>query len=268
MNSLDQVITTHAHPPPATTTPDKKNDAPKPRLAWQLADITNTLKDRATTTESPPLKDRATVAESPPHLRVKTAAVAEPQKIATTGMARDSVVAQQPVSHTKSWSITNGVPKAIATDSTMKVKAMPEAPGRSTEAEDVKMKAAAIKPSGTKPLVTQISNDHVSPSQTNGTATTIKSTATSHTTAQSAQLGTNDNNIVQAINGLMKELRSIGERVASLEHENFTMQKHIEAMLQSEERRKFLGTDKAAKVPFAIDVQSCESKVTISHILS
>lgn len=60
---------------------------------------------------------------------------------------------------------------------------------------------------------------------------------------------------------LKKGLSALNERVTDLESENFTIQKQLEALLQAEERRKYLGTD-SSLVPYGIDVQRSSGAAT------
>ena len=62
-----------------------------------------------------------------------------------------------------------------------------------------------------------------------------------------------------AFDELRNEIAALNKRIVALEAENFTLQKQVETLLQSNERRKFLGTD-SASIPFALEVKDGELK--------
>lgn len=70
----------------------------------------------------------------------------------------------------------------------------------------------------------------------------------------------------EAIQGCLRVLREevafMNSRIAKLETENFVLQKHVESLVQREERRRHLGTD-SENTPFGVEVK--DRKLRLQH---
>ena len=215
---------------PTTASLSNKGASSKPRTAWQITDVTNTLKGRAGDTQLPP------------HLRAKAAAGAETKPAGTTGTSLNPIVIDGP-QVMKAQPVVNGTKSATMSANEARSKA--EAAIKKLETKLFGAKESDSKPSPANGMIATV----------NGTpAKTNNQTTTPSTIANPTKLDTSDDGIVRTLEAVMMELRAVSQRVGSLEQDNFAMQKQLETMLQAEERRKFLGTENA-KAPFVVEVQ-------------
>lgn len=225
--SVEKMELNHAHP---STTPPSKKDEIKTRPAWQLADVTNTLKERAAN------------ATTPPHLRTKAAAAGIPEKkaVTTTKTAADAMVIND-AGWKKTEGATNGVQNHLAsTNGIKKEPATPKQPDIKPIAQEQGSKR--VETVETPKIKSEPSQDAPKEAMVHGT------------TERANKATANDHEILGALKMMKDELAAVNTRVGKLEQDNFAMQQDLEKLLQAEERRKFLGTD-SAKVPFALDVK-------------
>ena len=73
------------------------------------------------------------------------------------------------------------------------------------------------------------------------------------------------NSIVATLQAVKKELETTRKRLEAMETDNLALQKQVEVLVQTDERRKFLGTDNA-RTPFGVEVQG--RKFFLYHINS
>lgn len=102
------------------------------------------------------------------------------------------------------------------------------------------------------------------PTNDNQVVTTASSISTAHAaTANGLTNGASHHTVEsdEILQEIKKEIAAVTKRVSVLEEENLSLQKQVEVVVQTEERRKFLGTD-SAMAPFGVDVQGRESQDT------
>jgi hypothetical protein len=174
------------------------------------------------------LQSRANDKPSPPHLRAKAAGA----PLATTEcMSTRNGVSEKPQPTTNGVKTEQSAPVVeIGDAATIVVKnSIPPAKETETQQPDVNTVTES------KPAVA------VAPT-TNGIA---------------AHRASSESNYV-TLDQVKEMFAEVNARIKALEDENLNLSKQLEAVLQIEERRKFLGTDNA-KAPFPIDVQSRKS---------
>lgn len=190
---------------PFKSSPKKEGSKAQPN--WQLADVTNTLKDRASD------------AKTPPHLRAKAAARS-----------------------------ASGIEAAVQVDSGKKeditpvTEKKPEAELKKESDFVSSLRSAPVEPKAPENFTTEAKVDHQK--------TEVE------TTTQDIEL--------RALAMAKEEIATITTRISTLEQDNFTMQKQLDALLQEKERRQFLGTG-SAKEPFALEVK-CGRPASIPFI--
>jgi hypothetical protein len=209
----------------------KTNDTTKAAAYWQMAEITNTLQDRT--------KDKP-AQMVPPHLRGRN------------GAAANSASATQ-------------TPASAATE---KVDAKPEAvPAQPAAPPSADQKPREVATGAEVAATTKKEKEHATEAEAKKTETARTppvvqaapiSTGTTSRGATTPEVST------LTIEKVTEMFAGVSARVKALEEENFDLQKKLEALLQVEERRKFLGTD-SAKAPFNVDVQSRNWERSISR---
>lgn len=81
-------------------------------------------------------------------------------------------------------------------------------------------------------------------------------------THKSDEATASDSDVLATLKDLKAELVAVCRRIATLEEDSFTTQKQMEHVIQSEERRKYLGTD-SAKMPFGVEVNYGNTEAAI-----
>lgn len=234
---------------PSTPSPAKKTEPVKATDAWQLTDITNTLKDRAVDVKSPPhsrAKPATPVTNTKPATEVGTASnpividvEKKAMKITSNGAINGSSTTEtQPL----------GSPMTTPLGSSNMAQSKPSYGSGPSKISDATPDEPASKLANgdSAPL----KDSQSKPSPING-ATTKATTAAASTTSGDPKSSKDD--MLMMMEELRKELVVLTERMKTLEQENFTLQKQLENLQQGEERRKYLGTD-SANVPFGIEV--------------
>ena len=233
--SLEKVEISHAHP--TTPSPAKKAEAAEAPSDRQMKDITNTLKERATDIKSPP------------HLRTKaTATVAADIKPTTdVGTARNPIVIDD--GEKKADPMTNGTNGFSSKLFNFKENKPPSkaAEHKPASINELESKPALVNGTTTQHLFSGAASVPTSLKEPENKPSLVNSASTK------ASPSTSDETLL-SLDAVKKTLAVVSERLGAVEEDNLDLQKQIETMLQSEERRKFLGTD-SAKVPFSLEVK-------------
>lgn len=272
----------HAHP---TVTIPVKKDEPKSLQAKQLADITNTFKERAAN------------ANSPPHLRSRAAAAGISMREDTAPMAVTPApkTEEATVNEKKVDDVKTETPKKATTIDAVAHKPVPDK-HISTNGEDKAsdapkdqepIKAVQVEPISQPDLPSQTTNAEkvsqiIQAPKIKTEAEGLKETATPNGTsdangaaerkarlAEQMQILVKDSKtdtnteIFRMLESVEKTVNVINARIQRLEADNFDMQKQLVGLVEERERRQFLGTD-SAKMPFGMEVNARTYEVILA----